>query len=199
MPAGKPPSHLVVLSDRTLEVHKLNADMTLNESSMNAPASGKGVSKMEFTFDKVFGGNVRQDEIFKEISQLVQSAIDGYNVCIFAYGQTGSGKTYTMEGRLCCFYYFLFHYIFNHINIALIISCLGGEAGSESEGMIPRAVRLIFQMCEALKEKGWVYKIEASFLEIYNEQIRDLLGPSGQVHEIRVINNEVTVTNLKVR
>ena len=75
---------------------------------------------------------------------------------------------------------------------------VGGEAGSESEGMIPRAVRLIFQMCEALKEKGWVYKIEASFLEIYNEQIRDLLGPSGQVHEIRVINNEVTVTNLKV-
>ena len=75
---------------------------------------------------------------------------------------------------------------------------VGGEAGSESEGMIPRAVRLIFQMCEALKEKGWVYKIEASFLEIYNEQIRDLLGPSGQVHEIRVINGEVTVTNLQV-
>jgi len=54
-------------------------------------------------------------------------------------------------------------------------------------------------MCEALKEIGWVYKIEASFLEVYNEQIRDLLGPSGLVHDIRVINNEVTVTNLKVR
>ena len=75
----------------------------------------------------------------------------------------------------------------------------GGEAGSDSEGMIPRSVRLIFSMCEALKSKGWIYKIEASFLEIYNEQIRDLLGPSGLVHEIRIINNEVVVTNLKVR
>ena len=64
--------------------------------------------------------------------------------------------------------------------------------------MIPRAVRLIFKMCEDLKEEGWVYKIEASILEIYNEEIRDLLGPSGQVHEIRVINGEVTVTNLQV-
>ena len=75
----------------------------------------------------------------------------------------------------------------------------GGEAGSDSEGMIPRSVRLIFSMCEALKSKGWIYKIDASFLEIYNEQIRDLLGPSGLVHEIRIINNEVVVTNLKVR
>ena len=64
--------------------------------------------------------------------------------------------------------------------------------------MIPRSVRLIFAACEALKAKGWMYKIEAAFLEIYNEQIRDLLGPSGGVHDIRVVNNETIVTNLKV-
>lgn len=65
--------------------------------------------------------------------------------------------------------------------------------------MIPRSVRLIFAACEALKAKGWVYKIEASFMEIYNEQIRDLLGPSGGNHEIRVVNSETIVTNLKVK
>ena len=78
-----------------------------------------------------------------------------------------------------------------------VIALIGGEAGSDSEGMIPRSVRLIFAACGALKTKGWVYKIEASFLEIYNEQIRDLLGPGGN-HEIRVVNNETIVTNLKV-
>ncbi|KAF2225135.1 kinesin-like protein [Elsinoe ampelina] len=54
-------------------------------------------SNHAFTFDRVFAPKSQNAEIFDEISQLVQSALDGYNVCIFCYGQTGSGKTYTMS------------------------------------------------------------------------------------------------------
>ena len=91
----------------------------------------------------MFGPTSRNSDVFDEISQLVQSALDGYNVSIFAYGQTGSGKTYTM---------------------------------STTDGMIPRAVAQIYQAAESLKSKGWVYSIEGSFLEIYCENMRDLLA-----------------------
>ena len=74
-------------------------------------------------------------DVFTELSQLVQSAMDGYNVCVFAYGQTGSGKTFTMEGGL------------------------GVEVESES-GMIPRTVQQIFEEKRRLMEKHWEYKLQ---------------------------------------
>jgi kinesin family member C2/C3 len=52
----------------------------------------------EFEFTRVFEKETKQSEVYHEVSGLVTSALDGYNVCIIAYGQTGSGKTYTMEG-----------------------------------------------------------------------------------------------------
>ncbi|KAM0932119.1 putative minus-end-directed kinesin ATPase [Dioscorea sansibarensis] len=103
-----------------------------------------------FTFDKVFNHEASQEDVFVEISQLVQSALDGYKVCIFAYGQTGSGKTYTMMGR---------------------------PEADEEKGLIPRSLEQIFQTSQALQCQGWKYKMQASMLEIYNETIRDLLSP----------------------
>lgn len=60
--------------------------------------SVKGRMKNTYIFDSVFGPDSRQEQIFEETKRLIQSAIDGYNVCIFAYGQTGSGKTFTIQG-----------------------------------------------------------------------------------------------------
>ncbi|KAM5588564.1 hypothetical protein ABKV19_006829 [Rosa sericea] len=111
--------------------------------------------KYHFTFDKVFDHAASQQDVFVEISQLVQSALDGYKVCIFAYGQTGSGKTYTMMGR---------------------------PENPDQKGLIPRSVDQIFQTSQSLQAQGWKYRMQASMLEIYNETIRDLLSsnrPSG--------------------
>ncbi|GLT72530.1 hypothetical protein SLA2020_444570 [Shorea laevis] len=102
-----------------------------------------------FTFDKVFMPEESQEDVFVEISQLVQSALDGYKVCIFAYGQTGSGKTYTMMGR---------------------------PGQREEKGLIPRSLEQIFQTKQALQPQGWKYEMQVSMLEIYNENIRDLLA-----------------------
>uniref|UniRef100_A0A8C9XEK3 Kinesin-like protein n=1 Tax=Sander lucioperca TaxID=283035 RepID=A0A8C9XEK3_SANLU len=126
-----------------------------------------------FNFDRVFGPQASQHEVFEEISLLVQSALDGYNVCCFAYGQTGSGKTYTMEG----------------------------SEYDDYRGVIPRAVKQIFRAAEKLGAQGWEFTFTASFVEIYNETLRDLLftGKASKrpEHEIRKsTNNEVTITNL---
>jgi kinesin family protein C1 len=121
-----------------------------------------------FTFDRVFGPETQNQEVFEEISQLVQSALDGYNVCIFCYGQTGSGKTHTM---------------------------------SSEDGMIPRATHQIYETATSLKEKGWEYTMEGSFVEVYNEEIHDLLGNANEKkkHEIRHDDSkkQTTITGLK--
>mmetsp|Transcript_14101 Transcript_14101/g.44908 ORF Transcript_14101/g.44908 Transcript_14101/m.44908 type:complete len:389 (+) Transcript_14101:310-1476(+) len=71
-----------------------------------------------YQFDAVFPGNTSQEAVFEDTKYLVQSAIDGYNVCIFAYGQTGSGKTHTIYGQ------------------------------ADNPGLTPRAVEELFRLVE---------------------------------------------------
>lgn len=75
----------------------IDAKMELNTVRIARPACGPDDRSEDhmFTFDKVFNASCSQESLFNEVSEFVQSALDGYNVCLFSYGQTGSGKVYT--------------------------------------------------------------------------------------------------------
>ncbi|CAG9319665.1 unnamed protein product [Blepharisma stoltei] len=84
------------LSRRELEMDSVNITSIVDEFTINCEAKTGQIKP--FMYDSVFGPNSTQDDVFEDTKRLVQSAVDGYNVCIFAYGQTGSGKTFTIQG-----------------------------------------------------------------------------------------------------
>ncbi|CAG8543571.1 1249_t:CDS:2, partial [Acaulospora morrowiae] len=127
----------------------VNRKISLTSTTTNYLGRKKERLK-DYEFDQVFGPETTQKDIFNEVAHIVQSVVDGYNGCIFAYGQTGAGKTYTMAGP--------------------------NNPTPETEGMIPRAVRLIYDLIQNLKAQCWVFKMEGQFIEIYNDTIRDLLS-----------------------
>ncbi|CAI8615388.1 unnamed protein product [Vicia faba] len=113
--------------------------------------------KKTFNFNKVFGSSSTQGEVFADTQPLIRSVLDGYNVCIFAYGQTGSGKTYTMAGP--------------------------DNLDEDTIGVNYRALRDLFFLSDQRKDTI-IYEISVQMLEIYNEQVRDLLAPEDTL-EIR--------------
>ncbi|RAL45742.1 hypothetical protein DM860_009606 [Cuscuta australis] len=108
--------------------------------------------KKDFEFDRVLGPHIGQVDLFTDIQPFVQSAFDGYNVCIFAYGQTYSGKTHTMEGS------------------------------SHDRGLYARCFEELFDLSNSDATSTSKFRFSVSVYELYNEQIRDLLLESGRDH-----------------
>ncbi|KAM7093344.1 kinesin-like protein KIF27 isoform 2-T3 [Molossus nigricans] len=118
-----------------------------------------------FTFDFVFGKNSTQDEVYNTcIKPLVLSLIEGYNVTVFAYGQTGSGKTYTIGG--------------GHV-----ASVVEGQ-----KGIIPRAIQEIFQNIS--ENPSTDFKIKVSYIEVYKEDLRDLLELETSMKDLHIREDE---------
>ncbi|XP_018357317.1 PREDICTED: kinesin-like protein KIF21A isoform X3 [Trachymyrmex septentrionalis] len=125
-----------------------------------------------FTYDYVFDTQVNQNAIYETcVNRLVEGALDGYNATVFAYGQTGSGKTYTMG------------------------TGFDVEVDETIVGIIPRAIKHLFDGIadkqKRARERAQMppeFKITAQFLELYNEDLKDLLEPGGprggaRIHE----------------
>lgn len=108
-------------------------------------------------YDKIFDDTSVQSDVFDSVKPLLSSVLNGYNACIFAYGQTSAGKSHTMLGPG------------------------GGTKSSKNTdkaewGLIPRAVEFIFSEMYKAADDGYLsYKVKASFVQIYNENLYDLL------------------------
>ncbi|KAK0580838.1 hypothetical protein LWI29_006857 [Acer saccharum] len=136
--------------------------------TINTPSKyGKG--RRSFNFNKVFGPSATQGDVFSDMQPLIRSVLDGYNVCIFAYGQTGSGKTFTMSGPR--------------------------EITEKSQGVNYRALRDLFFLAEQRKDT-LRYDVAVQMLEIYNEQVRDLLVTDGSNRRLEIRNSSQTGLNV---
>ncbi|XP_039684046.1 kinesin-like protein KIN-14I isoform X2 [Medicago truncatula] len=121
--------------------------------------SRNGKGQRSFNFNKVFGSSATQAEVFLDMQPLIRSVLDGYNVCIFAYGQTGSGKTYTMTGPK--------------------------EITEKSQGVNYRALSDLFMIADQRKDT-FHYDVYVQMIEIYNEQVRDLLVTDGTNRRLEI-------------
>lgn len=117
------------------------------------PTSGH--DQIPFTYDRVFGEDAQQKQIFDySIVQTTDDLAKGYNGTVLCYGETGAGKSYTVMGDL---------------------------DKPETRGLIPRIFERIFEIIEE-SPKTIEYTVGVSYLEIYNELLRDLLDPRNNKH-----------------
>ncbi|ETE65313.1 Kinesin-like protein KIF21A, partial [Ophiophagus hannah] len=129
-----------------------------------------------FTFDYVFDIESQQEDIYLQcIEKLIEGCFEGYNATVFAYGQTGAGKTYTMGTGF-------------DVNIM-----------EEEQGIIPRAVKHLYKCIEEKKhvaiQQGLPppeFKVNAQFLELYNEEVLDLFDST------RDIDSKNKKSNIKI-
>jgi hypothetical protein len=171
IPARFQRSVIHAISNTTVSV-----DPTSSTANANGPAQPTATAapakKQTFGFDQVHPPDTTQYSLFTTTAApLISRFIEGFNCTILAYGQTSSGKTYSMTG------------------VDLDADPADPNSGM---GIIPRAVSTIFQKARELKDEraaGWQFSIKTSFVEIYNEDLIDLLGiddSAGARREVQI-------------
>jgi hypothetical protein len=120
-----------------------------------------------FDFDRILGKECVQEESYNRVARkIVSDVMEGYNGTIMAYGQTGSGKTYTIFGKKSSMDYY--------------------DEIQEDMGIVPRAIKHIFSSIRD-RESVSQFQIRVSFLQVYLEQISDLIPDDAE--EIGYLNN----------
>ena len=120
-------------------------------------------------FDKCYGPEATQQEVYMDtVAPLIKEVLSGFNCTVFAYGQTGTGKTFTMEGA--------------HDE--------DGDYSWDSDpkaGIIPRALHQIFSALAGIED----FCVRVSYVELYNEELYDLLGSTGDAEQrLRIFDDK---------
>ncbi|CAF4495900.1 unnamed protein product [Rotaria socialis] len=160
----------------------LTSCLNVNETRREIIVNCKTSTTRFFNYDHVFGFQTRQQDVYKVVvAPIVDEVLKGYSSTIFAYGQTGSGKTHTMLG------------IFpidkvSKDTVGAYMSMLESDAG-----IMPRAIHHIFQ---GLQRQYIDYTVKITFLELYNEELTDLLAdPTNEQPEKIKIYEDKDKTN----
>jgi kinesin family protein 4/21/27 len=158
-------------------IHATSTSSVAVEATLQTPSSGGAAAaatassslgpaakKQNFSFDQVHDPSTTQHTLFTSTAlPLVSRFLEGFNCTILAYGQTSSGKTFTMTG---------------------IDLDANPSDPNNGMGIIPRAVSTIFTQAKQLKDEragSWNFSIKGSFIEIYNEDLIDLLSLDDSV------------------
>lgn len=138
------------MSEKEMQAgHECVVEINPKANDIFVSKPGADEAPKQFTFDNCFDWRVRQVDIYDQCAaNIIENVLEGYNGTIFAYGQTGTGKTHTMTGK---------------------------ENDAEEKGIMPRSFEDVFKRIEGDSEQTQ-FLIRASYLEIYNEEIRDLLA-----------------------
>ncbi|KAL3052482.1 hypothetical protein OYC64_005097 [Pagothenia borchgrevinki] len=145
---------------------------------VNCIKTGMPVHNKMYEFERVHGPEESQDAVFEEVKPLLTSLLDGYNVCIMAYGQTGSGKTHTMMGS------------------QLLEEHSGGQQGAQpgaEQGIIPKAAAELFRMIS--EKPADSHTVEVSVMEVYNNEVLDLLAKDAQGNPVEQRCDVITTSN----
>ncbi|KAJ8711980.1 hypothetical protein PYW08_008934 [Mythimna loreyi] len=152
------------LNQREKDIKSLGVIEVVNNREVVVRQSQQTSHTKKFTFDRAFGPNASQLQVYQEVvSPLIEEVLNGYNCTVFAYGQTGTGKTHTMVGE--------------HT---------GTDTHWQNDplaGIIPRALSQLF---DELRLTNTEYTVRVSYLELYNEELFDLLSSSEDNSKLRI-------------
>ncbi|XP_063382671.1 kinesin-like protein Klp61F [Cydia fagiglandana] len=153
------------LNQRERDIKSLGVVEVVNGREVVVRQSQQTTLTKKFTFDRAFGPNTKQIEVYQQVvSPLIKEVLCGYNCTVFAYGQTGTGKTHTMVGE-----------------------STGDEnvnwQNDPMAGIIPRALSQLF---DELRISNTEYTVRVSYLELYNEELFDLLSSSEDNSKLRI-------------